>query len=329
MATAVRSILSPAERPRFLEELKRSYQKAVQAHEKAQALRELVPLATARKNRFKLDCAPVPRPRFVGVLTLNNYPIKQVMPYIDWNGFLSAWDMTRNGKGREEQEAALQGASFQQQELLADAKAMLSRVEKEGLLTLRGALGLFQAQAEDEDIIVYPIGAPPVRFHFLRNQTKTASANPCLSDFIVPDETGTAWMGFFALGAGFGLKTSMAAMNDDYERLLLASLANSLAEALSEEVHLNVRRTFWAYAPNENLSVTDILAGKYAGIRPAFGYPSCPVHSDKRACFDLLDAENRTGIRLTESFMMDPAASVCGMYFAHPNAWYFAVGAVG
>jgi 5-methyltetrahydrofolate--homocysteine methyltransferase len=335
-ASAVRDLLSPDSRPQFLAELEQSYQKAVRHHESIQAARKLIPLEKARENRFAIqgkaglhadfpaDSAPLPEPRFKGVLSLNDYPLKQVIPYIDWDGFLHAWDMKKStGKANT--------ADYQQnqQKLLEEAGFVLERIVQEKLLTLRGVLGLFQAEADGDDIIVHT-GTDTARFCFLRNQGENKGPNPCLSDFIAKDQTGKGWMGFFALGAGFGLSEAKAAFTgDDFGALLLESLANSLAEAFAEEAHLRVRREFWAYSPDENLPIADILAGKYSGIRPAFGYPSCPVHSDKRLCFELLHAEERAGLALTESAMINPPASVCGMYFAHPAAYYFGVGAIG
>jgi 5-methyltetrahydrofolate--homocysteine methyltransferase len=320
-AAAVRSLFSLAERPRFLEALSLSYQQAAARHQAIQEARKLIPLERARQNRFSLPASPAAAPRFNGTLTFRDYPITRVVPFLNWSGFLSAWDARKAG-------------SDQQEQLLSDARLMLERIVSEKLLTLRAVIGFFPASAAGDDVLVSPQetdAAPqaalsPLRFCFLRNQEQKRSGvpNACLADFITP-----SWLGLFALSAGFGQREAMfVADGDEYGRLLLASLANALAEAFSEELHLRVRREFWAYAPDENLSLAEVRAGTYAGIRPAFGYPSCPDHNDKRLCFDLLHAEERCGLTLTETAMMDPAASVCGMYFSHPAAYHFAIGAI-
>jgi 5-methyltetrahydrofolate--homocysteine methyltransferase len=201
-------------------------------------------------------------------------------------------------------------------------------------LQLRGVAGIFPASAEIEDVLISDISNHDWRhrFCFRRSQKKKPAGvfNPCLADFIAPAQNGQAvdWLGLFALSAGFGLNAAVEQyrrLGDDYSALLLASLANTLAEAFVEEVHLRVRREWWGYAPEESLSIEEILKGKYTGIRPAFGYPSCPNHEDKRIVFELLEAEKRCGLKLTDTAMIIPAASVCGMFFASPAAYYFSV----
>jgi 5-methyltetrahydrofolate--homocysteine methyltransferase len=173
----------------------------------------------------------------------------------------------------------------------------------------------------------------------LRNQYKKPAGtfNPCLADFLIQRDTTPTdtvpndWLGLFALSAGFGLDAATneyRRQHDEYSAMLLANLANALTEAFIEEVHLRVRREWWGYAPDESLSIEEILNGKYTGIRPAFGYPSCPNHEDKRIAFDLLEAENRCGLKLTDTAMIIPAAAVCGMFFASPAAHYFNVGTI-
>jgi 5-methyltetrahydrofolate--homocysteine methyltransferase len=217
--------------------------------------------------------------------------------------------------------------------LLEDANTLLSRVKKESLLSLRAVLGIFPIKKNGDDVIFDKLidaktPQSPAKFCFLRNQEQRPKGLPnvCLSDFLNEDD----YLGLFALSAGFGLREAEAGFlknNDEYNRLLLASLANSLAEAFAEELHCRVRREFWAYAPDEELSIADTLAGKYAGTRCAFGYPSCPDHQDKRTVFDILSAE-QLGLTLTESAMISPESSVCGMYFSHPDAYYFSAGSI-
>jgi 5-methyltetrahydrofolate--homocysteine methyltransferase len=329
-AGAVRSLLSDTERPRFLEELEDRYREAARRHGAIQARIDLLPLEAARKNKAPPGALP-PEPVHRGILELGDYPVSRVIPYIDWGGFLRSWEMGTPPVPGEEAEGA-------RNKLLEDARRLLDAVVSGGVLELRGVLGFFPAAADGDDVILYdPMKTggespqkPAARFSFLRNQEKKRSGrpNPCLADFIAPG----AWLGLFALSAGFGLPEAAAAYrarHDDYGALLLGSLANSLAEAFSEEIHRRVRREWWAYAPEEDLSAQEILRGTYQGIRPAFGYPACPDHEDKRIAFDLLGARKRCGLTLSESAMIIPAASVCGMFFSSPSAYYFGTGAAG
>jgi 5-methyltetrahydrofolate--homocysteine methyltransferase len=206
---------------------------------------------------------------------------------------------------------------------------MLERIRSEKLLTLKGVTGIFPAASDGDDIVLKDSGR---RFCFLRSQGKkrAGAGNPCLADFVAPLDGD--WLGLFALSAGFGLEENAGlfqSRNDEYGAILLATLANALTEAFVEEVHLRIRREWWAYAANENLSVEDVVKGKYAGIRPAFGYPACPDHEDKRIAFELLETQRRCGLELTDSAMMIPASSACGMFIANPAACYFSIGAVG
>ncbi len=195
------------------------------------------------------------------------------------------------------------------------------------MLKLRGVAGIFPAAADGDDIVI----GDRHRFCFLRSQNKKPAGrfNSCLADFVAPADGGRAvdWVGLYALSAGFGIEN--AGFDDHYDTLLLASLANALAEAFVEEIHLRTRREWWGYAPDESLSVEEILKGGFTGIRPAFGYPSCPDHEDKRIAFELLEAEKRCGLKLTDTAMIIPAASVCGMFFAGPAAYYFGIGTIG
>ncbi|GHV29507.1 methionine synthase [Spirochaetia bacterium] len=357
-AGVVRSLLSESEAPRFLEEMEGRYREAVEQHEQIAAKIELIPLAAARKNRVRGAAGPgrepaVQEPATKGLIDVNGYSLERIMPYIDWNGFLHIWNVDKQGSVSTEKEIA-------KETLLADARKILDRVCAEKLLELRGVAGIFPACSQGDDVLVYsgkePGSKEPARFAFLRNQAKKRAGgpNPCLADFLPQaNQTGTAkvmapcscgghgvgsnsntggWLGLFALSVGFGLEEAAAAYrarHDDYSALLLGTLADSLAEAFAEEVHHRIRREWWGYAAEENISIEDMLAGKYTGIRPAFGYPPCPDHQDKRIAFDLLDAQKRCGLTLTESAMIVPAASVCGMVFSSPGAYYFSAAPVG
>jgi len=299
-AGTVYALLSAAERPRFLQNLEQSYHDAASRHETIQSRVEIIPLESARANKGSAVTNP-PAPKTTGIIDLNDYPLERVIPYIDWN-------------------------AFQVPVTISDTQALLERVKTEGLLKLRGVAGIFPAAAAGDDVV---IGSR--RFCFLRSQNKKPAGkfNSCLADFIAPADGGRAadWVGLYALSAGFGMENT--GLDDHYDMLLLASLANALAEAFIEEIHLRIRREWWGYAPDESLPVEEILKGGYTGIRPAFGYPSCPDHEDKRIAFDLLEAEKHCGLKLTDTAMIIPSASVCGMFFASPSAYYFGVGTIG
>jgi 5-methyltetrahydrofolate--homocysteine methyltransferase len=343
-AETVRALLSDSQRPGFLRELEKSYQDAVQRHEEIQSRLEILSLKTARANRVPPAAYKPVAPKTAGIISLDNYPINRVIPYIDWQSFLRGWEV----HGR----VPAQAPDPAPDGVLDDAKRLLEQLETKGLLQLRGVAGIFPAASKNEDIIIIKGDShflqmkqkgfeseavsvtftPFSRFCFRRSQQKKPAGvfNPCLADFIAPAQNGQAvdWLGLFALSAGFGLEEaheSYRNQGDDYSVLLLASLANALAEAFTEELHLRVRREWWGYAPDESLSIDEILKGKFIGIRPAFGYPSCPNHEDKRIAFELLEAEKRCGLKLTDTAMIIPAASVCGMFFASPAAYYFSV----
>jgi 5-methyltetrahydrofolate--homocysteine methyltransferase len=333
-AETVRALLSKTEKPRFLEQLEVRYREAALRHEKIKQYAAPLPLEEARKNKMpEVPYIPV-EPKIKEIIELLDYPPERVIPYIDWNSFLQTWDLAEETFPSAYTSRTSQKQREARNNLLEEAHAFLDQIVREGTLRLRGVLGFFPASSEGDDILAGdPAQGTPARFCFPRNQEKKRSAgpNPCLADFILPSrKTGPGdWIGFFALSAGFGLTDAAAdyqAKKDDYRAILLASLANTLTEAFSEEIHLRVRREWWAYASGEDLSIEEILKGKFQGIRPAFGYPACPDHWDKEIAFRLLDARNRCGLKLTGTAMIIPAASVCGMYFAHPGAYYFGVG---
>jgi 5-methyltetrahydrofolate--homocysteine methyltransferase len=337
-AETVRALLSETERPGFLESLEKAYRAAVERHEAITAQRNLIPLEEARANKVQLPWSPLPlEPKTKGILECYDYPLPWVTPYIDWKGFLHAWDMTETNTPGPKQRA--------KETLLEDAKARLDPIVAKGLLKLRGVVGLFPALSQGDDVLLYDPEDPEreiARFAFLRNQEqkRTGGFNPCLADFILPREHAahtaqgtTDWIGLFVLSAGFGLhelQRPYTEQEDAYESLLLGSLANSLAEAFAEELHARVRREWWAYASEaETFSAADGTPRTSGGLRPAFGYPICPDHGDKRIVCTLLEARERCGFALTESAMLIPAASVCGMYLAHPSAYYFSLGPIG
>jgi 5-methyltetrahydrofolate--homocysteine methyltransferase len=251
---------------------------------------------------------------------------------IDWTPFFQAWEL----KGAWPAILEDPGVGKQARTLLADAEAILDRIEREDALRPRGVVGLFPANAVGDDVELY--GDDSRRrvlavARGLRQQfAKEGRENLCLSDFVAPKESGVAdWMGAFAVTAGSpdALVRSFEAAHDDYSALLTKALADRLAESLAEHVHRRVRKEWWAYAPGEDLANADLVAEAYRGIRPAPGYPACPDHTEKRTLFALLDVEKNAGITLTESCAMQPASSVSGWYLFHPAARYFGVGRLG
>jgi 5-methyltetrahydrofolate--homocysteine methyltransferase len=222
--------------------------------------------------------------------------------------------------------------------LFADAQVMLDQMVAETWLTAKGVIGLFPANADGDDIVVYEDEtrqSERARLHTLRQQIARASgkrAHVALADFVAPRDTGLAdYIGGFAVTAGIGeeaVAERFARANDDYSKILSQALADRLAEAFAEWMHERVRKELWAYATDESFTPEELIREAYCGIRPAPGYPAQPDHTEKRTLFDLLDAEAVTGIRLTESFAMWPASSVSGLYFSHPDSHYFGVGKI-
>ncbi len=263
-----------------------------------------------------------------------DFPVAELRRYIDWTPFFLAWEI----KGRYPDVLNNAATSEEARKLLADANAMLDRIEREHWLSARGVVGIFPANGVGDDIEVYADEARSTvltTLHGLRQQGqhRDGVSNKCLSDFIAPKETGIAdHVGAFSVTAGLGLEEHLKAFKDDlddYSAIMLEALADRLAEAFAERLHEKVRRELWGYAPDEHLDMDALIHEKYRGIRPAPGYPACPEHTEKETLMALLGGEERTGITLTESMAMWPGASVSGWYFAHPDSQYFVVGRLG
>ncbi len=299
----------------------------------------LVPLAAARANPFRADFATHPpvRPRERRVV-LADYPLDRLVPYIDWVPFFRAWELAGNYPAILTDPVVGESASA----LFADAQAMLEKIVSEKWLTAHGVAAFWPARRASghapgespDDVLLFTDETRREvlrRVPFLRQQVgkREGRPNSCLADFV---SDGNDWLGGFAVTAGQGIEPHLArfrAAHDDYSDIMLKSLADRLAEAFAEHLHERVRREFWGYAPHEQLSPDDLIRERYAGIRPAPGYPACPDHSVKPDLFDLLDATAATGLTLTESFAMLPTAAVSGYYFASPEAHYFGVARVG
>jgi len=256
------------------------------------------------------------------------------VPCLDWAPFFQTWDLAGSWPAILDDPKVGETA----RQVFADGQAMLERIVDEKWLTASGVFGLFPANAVGDDVEIYTDDsrkAVRLTWHNLRQQQVRPEGKPnyCLSDFIAPKGSGVAdYVGAFAVTAGLGIEQKLAefaAQHDDYNAILLKALADRLAEAFAEHLHQRVRREYWGYAADEKLSNADLIAEKYRGIRPAAGYPACPDHTEKGPLFALLEAEKHTGMALTESFAMHPAASVSGFYLAHPEARYFAVTKIG
>jgi 5-methyltetrahydrofolate--homocysteine methyltransferase len=293
--------------------------------------KRLVSLEKARAQKFDggwSDYAP-PAPKQPGLHVFDDYPLAELVEYIDWTPFFNTWELA--GKFPAILTDAVVGA--QASELYRDAQAMLERIVAEKWLRARAVFALWPANSVGDDVTV-ETDAGAETFCFLRQQADKPVDRPdfCLADFIAPKASGRQdWIGGFAVTAGIGIEEHVArfeADHDDYNAILLKSLADRLAEAFAERLHQRVRREFWGYATDEALDNDALIDEAYRGIRPAPGYPACPEHSEKATLFRLLDAERHAGVQLTESFAMYPAAAVSGYYFSHPQSQYFVVGRV-
>ena len=330
------NLMSDTLKDDYLSGVREDYDAVRQSHAEGRARGNLLSLEAARKAKHEIDWphqTPT-KPTFLGTRVFDDYDLSELVSAIDWTPFFRTWELKgtypRILDDPKEGEAA--------QSLLNDARAMLQRIVGEKWLTARGVIGLFPANAVNDDDIEVFTGEDRTRVrtvcHFLRQQQgKSADrANLCLADFVAPRESGVAdYIGAFAVTTGIGIDAHVArfeADHDDYSAIMLKALADRLAEAFAERLHERVRKDFWGYAADEDLDNEALIRERYQGIRPAPGYPACPDHSEKPALFDLLNAPEKAGIQLTESFAMLPTASVSGFYFAHPDARYFGVGRV-
>ena len=315
----------------FMDKIRADYAEIRERHKGRGDARRLVTLEKARAQRFDGDWDQhrPPQPRKTGVTVLEDFPIAELVPFIDWSPFFNAWELA--GSYPAILDDAVVGA--QARELQRDALAMLDRVIAEKWLVARGVFGLWPATACGDDVQVLDgDGATISTLHFLRQQVDKPVERPdfCLADFIAPKDSGVDdWIGGFAVTAGLGIDAHVARFegeHDDYSAILLKALADRLAEAFAECLHQRVRRDYWGYAADEALDNDALIAERYQGIRPAPGYPACPDHTEKATLFRLLDASANTGISLTESYAMLPTAAVSGWYFSHPRSQYFVVG---
>ncbi len=326
----VQKLLSE-QRDTLVAETKADQKVARESYLAGQDKRPRLPIATARERAVKLEFHPQ-KPSFLGVKTFAEYPLGELVKYIDWTPFFASWELIGKFPAILEDDIVGEAA----RNLFRDAQAMLEQMVDEKWVTANGVVGFWPANAEGDDIVLWKTekrAGERARLHTLRQQMDKGAgkANYALSDFVAPKDGPLDYVGGFAVTAGIGeeaIARRFKQANDDYSAILAQALCDRLAEAFAEAMHAKVRRELWGYALEESLTREELIAEKYRGIRPAPGYPAQPDHTEKRTLFELLEAEKRTGITLTESLAMTPPSSVSGLYFGHPRAEYFGVGKI-
>ncbi len=329
----VSALLSEEGSAPLSEQIKTEYDALREGFLQRKVDKDFLPIAKARENKWTTDWAnfEAPVPAQLGARVFTNVKISDIVPFIDWTPFFIAWEF--RGKYPEIFNHPEWGTVAKG--LHNDALKLIDQIIENDWLIARAAFGFYPAYSEGDDVVLTdPRTNETKRLHFVRQQMVKAKGEPnlCLADFIAPKESGKQdYIGAFAVTAGINLEERAALMQerlDDYQSILLKAVGDRLAEALAEYLHLKVRKQYWGYSPNEEWSNDELIHENYRGIRPAPGYPACPDHTEKLTLFDLVDPEAKTGITLTESLAMYPAASVSGWYFAHPDAKYFGVGKV-
>jgi 5-methyltetrahydrofolate--homocysteine methyltransferase len=329
------ALLHDGQRAKLLADVQEDYDALRQRHS-AKHDRPILPLDRARANRTPLDWSSYtpPVPAKPGVHVFEQYDLRELVDYIDWQPFFNAWEM--KGSFPDILNNPTSGPAARK--LYDDALAMLDQLIEERWLTANGVIGLFPANAVGDDIELYADDSRSevqAVLHNLRQQGEHREGIPnrSIGDFVAPRETGLQdWVGAFAVTAGLGSQAKVMEFKeqlDDYNAILLEALADRLAEAFAERLHERVRKEFWGYAPDEELDNVGLIKEQYDGIRPAPGYPACPEHTEKQTLWELLDVKETTGIELTESMAMWPGAAVSGFYFSHPESQYFVVGRLG
>jgi 5-methyltetrahydrofolate--homocysteine methyltransferase len=332
-AGVISKLLNPANKAQAAEELLQEHERRRKAYQDRNSERKLLSIQDARNNRTPIDWknSTLEKPSFLG---LREYAVEVeiLLEYIDWTPFFYTWEM----KGRYPKILTDPKLGEEASKLFEDAQSLLRDIIENRRFQPKAVIGFFPANSDGDDILIYTgESRKEVRttFHTLRQQTAKADDKPnqALADFIAPKDSGLAdYLGGFALTTGAEVEELAGNFEkdlDDYNAILVKAVGDRLAEALAEYMHKQVRDE-WGYGNSEKLNVDDMVSEKYRGIRPAPGYPAQPDHTEKPILFELLDAENRVGIKLTESNSMSPASSVSGMYYAHPESRYFAVGKI-
>ncbi|NCZ96678.1 methionine synthase, partial [bacterium] len=327
-------LLSEEKGPGFVQKVRADQEKARKDFESRRSAQKLLSLQEARKNAARFDWSKDPeKPEFLGLRVYEDFPLSELVPYIDWSPFFHAWEL----RGRFPKIFEDPVVGTEARKLYEDAQVLLKKILQEKRIRARGVMAFFPANAEGDDVLLYEDDDRKkvrARLHTLRQQVARTDGQPnrSLADFVAPIASGKKdYLGAFAVTAGHGVEEwakELEGRHDDYQAILLKALADRCAEAFAERMH-ELARQAWGFGKTEKLSKEDLIEEKYRGIRPAAGYPACPDHTEKRGLMSLLKAEQNAGIRLTESCAMNPASSVSGLYFGHPEARYFAVGAIG
>lgn len=326
--TVAGNLLNKENKPAFLRNISTEYDKIRSDFANKKSAKEYIPYSVAQQKGVQIDWNNYtpPAPLFTGTMVFDGYDISEIRQYIDWGPFFIAWEM----KGKYPAILSDEHAGAEATKLFNDANALLDKIVAENWLTAKGVIGFWQTSRPAPDTIVLRSddGTELERLECLRQQVKKAEGQPefSLADFISPVQGDH--IGAFAVSI-HGIEPHLqrfVAAHDDYNKIMLQAITDRLAEAFAELLHLKVRREYWGYAADEQLSIEELVKEQYRGIRPAPGYPACPDHTEKYKLFTLLQATEHAGIKLTESLAMYPAASVCGWYFSHPDSTYFGIG---
>jgi len=333
--TVCSSLMNKDGKADYIAGVKAEYEKAREAHLNKRSDKRFVPIEEAREKKFviSLDGDVAPKPTVSGVKVIENYPLEELVPYIDWTPFFHTWEL----RGSYPKIFDDKYVGTEAKKLYDDAQVLLQRIIDEKLLKANGVIGFWPANSVGDDIELYTDETRTqvlTQIHTLRQQAEKVKDEPyyALSDFIAPKESGVPdYWGGFAVTAGLGCDELVAEFekdHDDYNSIMAKAMADRLAEAFAEKMHELVRKEYWGYASDEHLSNNELIKEQYQGIRPAPGYPACPDHTEKTTLFELLQAERNAGMQLTESLAMLPAASVSGFYFSHPQSRYFGLGKI-
>ena len=319
----VGKLMNKNEKPDFVATVRDDFKQIRVARAKKTPIKTLS-MEAARNRKLKVDWInyPIPEPNFLGEKVFENYPLDELVDYIDWSPFFHAWEL----KGVYPKILSNKNYGDEAQKLFDDGQVLLQRIVSEKLLTAKAVISIHNAHAENETVIL-----EGVEFNFPRQQVDKGADQPnySLADFIAPKDD---FLGMFAVTTGHGLEVLVKEFedkNDDYNAIMIKVLADRMVEALAERMHERVRKEFWGYAADEQINTESLIREKYVGIRPAPGYPACPSHEEKDKIWSLLEVEKNTGIILTETRAMYPAASICGWYFSHPESRYFSVSNIG
>jgi 5-methyltetrahydrofolate--homocysteine methyltransferase len=319
------SLISKEQRPIVQQQLKNEYAQFREDYKNRKREKNFVSIDKARSTAISVSATNIVQPTFKGIQIFDDYPLEDLRAYIDWTPFFMTWELA----GRYPKILDDEIIGTEARKLFADANKMLDEVIAKKLLKAKGVIGFWPARKKGDDVVLQTENGEAV-FHFLRQQSEKAEGQTynCLADFVADEND---YMGGFAVTAGIGIEKLVEQYekdHDDYHSIMIKAVADRLAEAFAERMHERVRKEFWGYAKNEDLSNEDLINESYTGIRPAPGYPACPDHTEKRLLFHLLQAEEKVDIKLTENFAMYPAASVSGYYFAHPESKYFGLGKI-